>query len=208
MRAFHGEHLPKPPLQDNQVAKLRGWLGAVDLEIGAGAGLHAIRYCQLNPRRMLIAIEKTHTRFAKLARRLQNHRKIKCNDVPNLFAVHADAVNFVCHYLPNEALERVFILYPNPYPKAKQSNLRWHNRPFFGHLLGKMRTGATVTLATNSYPYILEAKTALIERWQLKLTQFTQIHISNIATQPRTHFEKKYLQRGEKCWNLVCRKVK
>ena len=35
----------------------------------------------------------------------------------------------------NTVLNRIFLLYPNPYPKTKQAHLRWINRPFMPFLL-------------------------------------------------------------------------
>lgn len=196
MRDFHGEHIPKPKL-DFSILSI-GHSRPLDLEIGAGQGLHAIRYAQTHGDRDLLAVEKTHERFARLSRRLQAH-----SELTNLFAFQADAVALVRHFLPERSLSRVFLLYPNPYPKAKQANLRWHNRPFLGLLLSRMKPLAELTLATNLQWYADEAENRLTNSWGLELTLRHEV---DSTQQPRTHFEKKYQERGEKCWNLVFRK--
>lgn len=196
MREFSFEHIPKPQLEFDWAELSRS--ESIDLEIGAGQGLHAIQYSLTHPGRVLLAVEKTHSRFASLACRRQGHPEIK-----NLVILHADAVAFVSHLIPDSVLSRVFLLYPNPYPKAKQANLRWHNRPFTALLLKKMKPGAQLTLATNIASYANEAASSMVRNWQLDLISHEPV---DRQMPPRTHFEKKYLMRDEKCWNLEFRK--
>ncbi len=191
MRAYKSEAVPKPALNLQWT-----FTGPVDFEIGAGQGLHALTYSQANPQRTLVAVEKTHTRFNLLRRRLEHH-----SHITNLFAFHADAAAFTTHFIPDAALDRIFLLYPNPYPKAKQANLRWHNRPFLAHLLSKLKERGELTLATNLRWYAEEASEKFTAQRHLELLDF-----SARTGDPRTHFEIKYQERGEICWNLVFRK--
>jgi tRNA G46 methylase TrmB len=192
MRAFTSLSIPRPKIHFTMPLS-----AALDLEIGAGQGLHAVRYCQANPERVLMAVEKTSGKYARLEGRRRHHPELT-----NLHVIHADAVAFVRHYLSDRCLDRVFLLYPNPHPKARQANLRWHNRPFLSLLLQRMKEGAELTLATNMEWYAIEAKNTLCDRWGLDLIK------EDLMTLPkaRTHFEKKYLERGEACRNLVFRK--
>jgi tRNA G46 methylase TrmB len=196
MRRFDPTQVPRPPIQlDFQ--KIRCFDG-VDLEIGAGVGRFAIHRATAEASRAVIAIEKTTERFAKFATRIKNHPPL-----PNLFAVHGEAASVITHFIPEASLDSIFILYPNPYPKLKQRNLRWHNRAFMGFLLRRLRSGGTLTMATNIEDYYLEALQMMENVWHLDVTENKKIG-SNWA--PRTHFEKKYLERDENCWNLVFKK--
>jgi len=63
------------------------WRNRVDgrklvIEIGPGVGLHPIQYAKSNPDKFVVAIEKTSEKYAKFARRLENHSEIN-----NLFAI-------------------------------------------------------------------------------------------------------------------------
>lgn len=195
MRAFLKDSIPLPQLSFNALEVLRH--SPIDLEIGAGQGLHAIKYCQTNPHRRLLAVESTHSRFTKL-----EHRKSRHPQLHNLHVIHADAVAFVSHFIPDHTLHRIFILYPNPYPKLKHANLRWCNRPFLGFLKQKLIAEGQLTLATNLHWYAEETAFRLVQYWNFTLK--TYIEVDPIGA-PRTHFEKKYLARGEKCWNLEFR---
>lgn len=195
MRAFDASNLPRHPLPDHLSEVIGG--ASLDLEIGAGQGLHAINYSLRHPDRRLLAVERTINRFKQLQRRFSEHGR-----PANLFPVHADAVSVVSHWLRDTSLERVFLLYPNPYPKAKQANLRWHNMPFMAQLLRKMKAHGRLTLATNIASYKDEAKSVMRSQWGMNLIAEELVEAS-----PRTHFEKKYLERAEPCWNLVFEKT-
>jgi tRNA G46 methylase TrmB len=195
MRAFDASNLPKHPLPDHLSTIVSS--ASLDLEIGAGQGFHALTYSLRHPERRLIAVERTINRFKQLQRRFTEH-----GCPTNLFPIHADAISVVSHWLQNTSLERVFLLYPNPYPKSKHANLRWHNMPFMGQLLRKMKPEGRLTLATNILSYKDEAKFVMEREWGMSLVAEQLVNHS-----PRTHFEKKYLERGETCWNLVFEKT-
>ncbi|MBX3021491.1 MAG: hypothetical protein KF799_07405 [Bdellovibrionales bacterium] len=190
MREFKPERVPRP--QHLDVAPPLP--PTLDLEIGAGRGLHAIQYCTRHPERTLLAVERTHAKFAGLEQRKQAHPELE-----GLIILQADAISVVTHLLKTESLERVFLLYPNPYPKTKHANLRWHNSPFLSQLKQKMKPGAELTLATNLEWYATEAAERLAEVWGFRLLEKRQLGVEHVD---RTHFERKYRARGETCFDL------
>ena len=196
MREFKPEHVPQLP---KDIKPWPNWAQSmpIDLEIGAGAGLHAIRYALKNPERFLIALEKT-SKAERLIRRLHNHPQIG-----NLLAQRCDAINWVTHQAPPQSLSRIFLLYPNPYPKVSQQNSRWPFMPFMGFLLSRLKPAGELTLATNENFYFEQAQQQMTTHWGMKIKT---VELLNSPTPPRTHFEKKYLARGESCWNLVLTK--
>jgi len=195
MRAFNPQSVPRPHLP----APLRSRLGeALDLEIGAGQGLHAVQYCARNPGRTLLAVERTQTRFQLLRSRAERHPHLI-----NLLVCRADAIPLVTHFIADESLRRVFLLYPNPCPKPSQANQRWHRSPFMQFLKQKMQPGATLHLATNLEWYAEEAALWMCQEHGFELRR--REHVGT-AEPGRTHFERKYLARGETCFDLVFEK--
>lgn len=168
----------------------------LDIEIGCGVGFHPLQYARANPSRTLIAFERTKEKFAKFAGRVAHH-----DALPNLVAVHGDGIAWVVHGVRPTSVDRYFLLYPNPSPKDK--NQRWFAMPFMRHMISTLKVGGTITLATNITPYYEEAKELATEEWGLKIVEDRAVAASD---KPRTHFEKKYLERGETCWNLVVKK--
>lgn len=159
------------------------------LEIGAGRGKHALMFAQDNPDKNLIAIERTRNKFNDFA------QKAEKLSLDNLVAVHADAIPWVVHALEPKSLAGVFLLYPNPEPKNPSQ--RWFNMPFFEFLLSRMQDNAKLVLATNIESYIEEAEQLARTQWRLE----PSVYAVDKSSQ-RTHFEVKYLARGETCWQM------
>ena len=183
------------PFDPTRIPKPRIWIPfqvppkmPLDLEIGCGVGWHPISYAQKNPDRFLIAIEHTAEKFGKFHRRYERHEKPS-----HLLPVHANAISWVTYQLPPNCLERVFLLYPNPTDY-------WYEMPFFGRLQECMKPRATLTLATNLPEYAKSARQQITQEWKMKIID------ESSPIEPRTHFEKKYLKSGQKCYNLIFEK--
>lgn len=171
------------------------------IEIGAGVGFHAVCYAKSNSDSFIIPIEKTSAKFNKLNSRVSNHPELD-----NIYPVHANAINWIFSNLDSYEVDECFILYPNPYPKASQQNKRFTDIPFMDFLFTTLKPGASLTLATNMNYYYEEAKTAFMAQKCLELKEdFIINNVGNFV--PRTHFEKKYLERNEVCYNLVFVKI-
>lgn len=188
MRLFQPDYLKLPrefvcPVFDYPVC----------LEIGAGMGKHAIQFALQHPEQTLVAIERTAAKFQVFAARQLDHQ------LKNLYPVHADALPWVVFALPPQSVSQLFILYPNPEPKNPAQ--RWLNMPFFEFLLSRLQDGAHITLASNISSYIDEAEQQLMSLWKLP---YERQQVASDSS--RTHFEVKYLARGEVCEQLVIKK--
>lgn len=174
----------------------------LDLEIGCGVGWHPIQYASEHPERFLIAIEHTRTRFNSFERRLHTHK-----DLSNLLAVHSNAIPWITCAIQAASVSRIFLLHPNPYPKKSDQNKRWHAMPFADRLIGVLKPGGEIYLATNERFYFEEARDFWISNWGLELIEEKTFTIATVpGGKPRTHFEKKYLNRGERCYELRVRR--
>lgn len=200
MRAFQRDQIPKPEsyrsfgnfLLLNQIPHL-------DLEIGCGVGLHPIQYAKKNPERLILAIEHTREKFDKFLSRAQHHASLT-----NLLGVHGNAISYITHEIGDESIENCFLLYPNPEPKNPSK--RWLRMPFFSEIIRVLRPDGKIILSTNIESYFQEALEFANKEWRLKVVSQGTIADSplNLDTEiPRTHFEKKYLDRGETCWQAI-----
>ena len=183
-KLFEPRNFERPFIQDKQY-----------LEIGAGKGMHAMQFAVANPEKHLIAIERTRAKFDVFAERAGD---LSLN---NLQPIHADAIPWVVHALPPASLDGVYLLYPNPEPK--NSSQRWLNMPFFEFLISRMKPGAALVLVTNIEEYFKEAVEVNCDVWKLAAEENDVPKDS-----ARTHFEIKYLARGESCFQLQLTKPK
>lgn len=189
-RPFKPEKL-KPPRDFNAPI----WMpdNRLIIEIGAGKGKHALQYAAANPSDQLIAIERTRDKFdafQKLADSAQ---------FGNLLPIHADAIAWIIHALPPASVAGVYLLYPNPEPH--NPNQQWLNMPFFEFLLSRLKPGSQIVLASNIDSYIDNAYEQAVQTWCLPTK-----HSAVPQNSQRTHFEVKYLARGESCWQLTMTK--
>jgi tRNA G46 methylase TrmB len=183
----------------------------LDLEIGCGVGWHPIRYALTHPGRQLLAIERTRAKFTRFSQRYDSHLSGRAADTADklrsLHPIHDDAVNVLAHAPPSWRFSRVFFLYPNPEPKSPKR--RWprspvrqllveHLDPTSAHLVAASNDAALIADFLNWFHELADA---------LGLCRAQSVWVSRInrndrhfgLTAPRTHFEKKYLERGETC---------
>ncbi|MPW43550.1 SAM-dependent methyltransferase [Acinetobacter guerrae] len=163
------------------------------VEIGAGKGKHALLFSGEHPEQILFAIERTKEKFLAM----QKQKGLEPRD--NLYPIHADALPWIVHALYPQQVDQFFILYPNPEPHNPAQ--RWLNMPFFEFLLSRLKPQGTITLASNISDYIDEAEHQLEQQWHLP---YVKQRIASDSA--RTHFEVKYLERGELCQQLIITK--
>lgn len=174
------------------------------VEIGCGTGTHPLDLARNLVDTTVVAIEHTHERFNKFARRLEREGR-----PANLLPVHANAISWITHSLRPSSVDDFYLLYPNPYPKRRDLNKRWYAMPFFSRLLETLRPGGHVNLATNLPWYAAEARHFLTHAWGMRISVDREIRASDLAQgfRPRTAFETKYLARGESCFELRAMKL-
>ena len=171
-REFDKHSIPKPPLPPP--GGLMSSSTLKELEIGAGDGEFAFHRAKTRPDIHFIAIEKSRTLFHRMQRQYQKQK------LSNLWIFHTNAVWWITHFVPKNWLDRVYILYPNTYIKARQKNLRWCNRPFMAYLLERIKTGGTLEIRTNQKKYYEETKQKMRSYTNIKESQDLQL----IPSQP------------------------
>ena len=193
IRLFRPEHVPQP----RNLAPFALPTGPLDVEIGCGVGLHPLNWARQNPHRTVVALEHTHTRFGAFSQTLALD-----GTPPNLNAIQANAIGWITHALPlTPCVDRYFILYPNPNPKSRAG--RWALMPFFGRLMTTLKPGGTITMATNLPWYADEAAEAMALAWGLTVTRRDFTAADSPVGAGRTHFERKFLEREERCFEVL-----
>jgi tRNA (guanine-N7-)-methyltransferase len=197
-RPFDPSHLPlaQDPTPWPKVQK------PLFLEVGCGAGLHPIRFAQQNPGHHLIACERTKEKFDKFKRRVENHQ------LDNVTPIYSDAIHWLHTHIHSiaHAFEKIFILYPNPYPKTGHRNKRFLAGPSFELLLQSLKPSGLIELRSNELFYLEEAKYLAKNVWNLELVSETSVCELEDLFRDVTHFEKKYLKNGQDCRQILFQK--
>lgn len=192
IRPFRSESLWQPA--EPQYALIRDLapkFSEVELEVGAGQGWHAIRRAQEHPGHLILGVERTRSKFRQFQKRHQTHQLV------NLIPIHSDVIPWLVHLESDLRFKKIWILYPNP--EVHAPNRRWIRMPFFELLVRRLMPDGEIHLATNLPSYADEVL-RIAPLWGLSASYF------EIQGAPRTHFEKKYLERGERCLQIILRR--
>jgi tRNA G46 methylase TrmB len=174
---------------------------SVVLEIGCGVGWHPIQLAeQRRGTAIIIAIERTENKFDSFRNRLNNHPDFQ----NSICAVHGDAYHFVDRFFSVARIDEVWMLYPNP--EIKRPSLRWYHAPSFHRIVEAMKPGSLFHFATNLEDYAKKGHGAA-PGFDFDVVSKMEISKkSNPLFQPRSHFEKKYFERGETLYSYAFRK--
>jgi tRNA (guanine-N7-)-methyltransferase len=117
------------------------------LEIGFGAGEHllaqAARHTDIN----FIGCEVFENGIAKMLARLERQQ------LNNIRVFNADA-RLLIEAMPVASVDRVFILFPDPWPKRRHAKRRIISRETLDTLAAIMKNGAEIRLATDDRDHL------------------------------------------------------
>ena len=134
----------------------------VRLEIGFGGGEHLAHQAELHPDVAFIGAEPFVNGVAKLlavieAKKLQN------------VSVHAGDVRELFELLPDQSLERIYLLYPDPWPKTRHHRRRLVSQENLQQFHRLLKPGGLFLFASDIDQYVqwtlLEARKATGFTW-------------------------------------------
>lgn len=162
------------------------------LEIGFGGGEHLARQAALHPEVGLIGVEPFVSGVASALALLG------AEGVDNV-RIHPGDARPLIAALPQRALGRVFVLFPDPWRKARHHKRRIVSMPVLDLLAPRMRPGAELRVATDHPGYlswmlrVLRAHPALAWRvagpsdWRVRPDDW-----------PETRYERKAIREGRR----------
>lgn len=117
------------------------------LEIGPGRG-DLLLWCAATwPDKRLVGIELNGFRCRKLARRMDKR------GLTNLLVIKGNARIVVPRYFSAPCFERIYVLFPDPWPKERHAFHRLLSVEFLGILADRLKNGGELVLATDWQPY-------------------------------------------------------
>ena len=137
------------------------------LEIGFGAGEHLAAQAAAHPDIAFIGCEPFFDGVAKLI------AEIAARSLTNV-RVFQDDARMLLDALPDASIARGFVLFPDPWPKARHNKRRILSRDGFAKLARVLRPGAELRIATDDADYLawirehaaLEGSFALETEWR------------------------------------------
>lgn len=117
------------------------------LEVGFGGGEHLVHQCQMHRHAGFIGCEPYINGVAMLL------GKIRQAELDNL-RIYPWDVRDVLEVLPDQSLDRAFLLYPDPWPKTRHHRRRFVTPEYLNPLARVMKPGAIFRVATDIPDYV------------------------------------------------------
>ncbi len=171
--------------------------GEIILDACCGVGQSSRILAEQNPQALVIGVDKSAHR---INRNVEGFTQEDGYNAQNYHLVRADLNDF--YRLVKEAqwpVSKHYILYPNPWPKSKHLQRRWHGSAVFPQMTS---IGNTLILRSNWRLYLEEFQQAAK---QIALHgELSQVNVAE--AQALTPFEAKYQASGQVCWQLTLNK--
>ena len=119
----------------------------VILEIGSGMGEATAAIAQANPQTGYVAVEM-HTPGLAALLILINQLELK-----NVRLIREDATYLLANFIPDNSLDGIHLLFPDPWPKNRQHKRRIVQGEFVELIANKLKPGGFIHLATDWQPY-------------------------------------------------------
>ena len=158
------------------------------LDSGCGTGESSYYLTQHYPQYWVIGIDKSQHRLSKSS--------MHGNQPENLLFVCTNLIYlWQLAFEANWLIQKNYLLYPNPWPKASQLKRRWHGHPIFPTLI---KLSKKIELRTNWNVYAEEFSLAL-QFYLNKKIAVEQLQIEK----PMTAFERKYTASAHSLYALT-----
>ena len=163
-------------------------------EIGFGYGEHTLHQALLNKDTQIIGCETYINGVLSLLDKIEN------NNVNNIKIFNGDA-RLLLEKMQNHSIDKVFILFPDPWPKKRQNKKRIINDEFLNLLKQKIKIDGTLFFASDILNYI---------EWTISFTEkkFQKMfdNIENCKKEPewwiQTRYQIKAIKEGRESYFL------
>ncbi len=171
-------------------------ISEVRLEVGFGGGEHLVWQARNNPDVGFIGCEPYLDGLVKALIAIEEH------GLQNV-RLFADDVRPLLRWLPEASLQRVYILFPDPWPKKRHAKRRLVSPGLLNLLAKVMVPQAELRIATDIGDYartaLLSIRTSGAFTWQAEGPQDWR---ERGADWPQTRYEAKARGQGRRCYFL------
>jgi tRNA (guanine-N7-)-methyltransferase len=166
----------------------------LEVEIGFGAGEHLAGQAAMRPSTGFIGCEPFLNGVVGALGHVQN------GGLDNVRLHMGDALDVLAR-LPDASLERVYLLHPDPWPKARHAKRRFMNPGPLDRIAAKLKPGGEFRFGTDHPIYVRWALMQMDRRrdfeWQIT---DAQDFLTRPDDWPETRYERKARRLGHEVW--------
>ena len=157
-----------------------------EVDLGCGDGTFLVEMAAHFPERDFLGVERLLGRARKVC------RKAARAELENLKVLRLESLYTLGWLLPDAAVDRLHLLCPDPWPKAKHQGRRIINQEFIDGIRRVLKPGGEFLFKTDHGEYYEDALAALKEAKELEKIDWPE----DAFFYPETDFEKQWKEEG------------
>jgi len=170
------------------------------VEIGFGNGDNLAKIAAAHRERDYLGIEVHRPGVGRLLLALEE------GQLTNVRLVCHDAVEVLARQIPEQSLDEVIILFPDPWPKKRHHKRRLVQGAFVELVTERLAPGGVVRMATDWQPYAEEMLATLQANPRLQNLAADGTYIPRPTERVATRFERRGERLGHDVWDLAFRR--
>lgn len=139
--------LPLYQLKEEEINNIFNTKNITFFEIGFGYGEHTVHQAKLNPQVNIIACETYINGVLSIISKIEKEK------INNIKIFNGDA-RLLLEKIPDHSIDKIFILFPDPWPKKKQNKRRIINGEFIDLVRKKLKIGGILFFASDISNYV------------------------------------------------------
>jgi tRNA (guanine-N7-)-methyltransferase len=171
------------------------------VEIGFGNGDNLARMAAAHPTRDYLGIEVHRPGVGRLLLALEE------GHLTNVRVICHDAVEVLARQIPQQSLDEVMILFPDPWPKKRHHKRRLVQSSFVELVTERLRAGGILRMATDWQPYAEEMLAVLTAHPRLRNLAADSTYIPRPTERSATRFERRGERLGHDVWDLAFERI-
>lgn len=158
------------------------------IEIGFGDGAALIESALKYPDKNFIGIEVYDSGLGQCLNTINQHK------IKNIRLIYGDAAEVFEQFITKKSVEKINILFPDPWPKKRHHKRRLINKGFLALLSKSLKNKGIVNVSTDWEDYAQQIELTFKESNQFK-------EIKSELRNLKTKFEKRGIKLGHKIFN-------
>ncbi len=188
----------KTAIKEKEYIDFNAWFKSdkpLFLEIGCGKGKFACEYAKAHPEINLIALERSANVIVQACETALEE------NIPNLRFIKAGA-EYIEKYIKDQSIERIFLNFSCPFPKAKYASHRLTHQGFLNIYKRIMKKGAEIHQKTdNMHFFEFSIEHLSKEGFAIKNVSL-DLHNSEFEGNIETEYEHRFASLGQPIYRL------
>ncbi|MDA8975224.1 tRNA (guanosine(46)-N7)-methyltransferase TrmB [Akkermansiaceae bacterium] len=168
----------------------------LEIDLGCGDGSFLLKMAAQYPERNFLGVERLLGRVRKVA------RKSDRQGLENLRVLRLESLYTLEWLLPPDSVDRLHLLCPDPWPKAKHHRRRMFQKPFLESLIRVLKPGGEFLFKTDHAEYFEWSKEQLDDFPALEKLDWPD----DALFYPKTDFQLQWESEGKTLQGLRSRK--